>query len=196
MQGLLLKDFGLASSGLSYVRQYGHSQIVAIADRFKSLIATETLEPPIQAFLEAQPILLARFHPKRLFVKPNIVGRFQADFAILDSQQELWFIELERPSMPLFKSNGHPTAALMHAYGQVNDWLQQYQKYPGAIQEALKLRPDDILAVRGAVIAGRSSAAILPALQRHHATPPYPSIEFLSFDDLVASLLILSRKLA
>ncbi|HZQ75503.1 MAG TPA: Shedu anti-phage system protein SduA domain-containing protein [Burkholderiales bacterium] len=196
MHALLLKDFSVATSGLSYVRQYGHTQITAVAERFKQLLRTETLEAPIQTFLEYHPVLLARFHAKRLFVKPNIVGRFQADFAILDSQNELWFIELERPTMPLFKSNGHPTAALMHAYGQVNDWLQQYHKYPGAIQEALKLRPDDIVAVRGAVIAGHSAPRILRALQRHYATPPYPSIEFLTFDDLASSLITLSRKLA
>lgn len=197
MHGMLLKDFSLASSGLSFVRQYGHGQVKAVADKFKALIAAEDLEPPIQAFLELNPVLLTRFHPKRLFVKPNIVGRFQADFAILDSHNELWFIEIERPALPLFKKKeGHPTAGLMHAYNQVNDWLMQYQRYPGAIHAALKIGSQDVVGVRGAVIAGRSDAVTHEVLQRHYGARPYPNIEFLLLDDLASSLIAMSRKLA
>ena len=147
-------------------------------------------------FIEQHPILLSRFNAKRLFIKPDIVGRFKADFAVVDSRNQLWLIELEKPSLKLFKRDRHPTAALMHAYGQVTDWLEQYARYPGAILEALGLKAADVVAVRGAVIAGRSSDVTVEVLQRHLSNPPYPNIEFMTCDNLGVSLLEISKKIA
>jgi hypothetical protein len=196
MHGMLLKDFSRETSGLSYVRRYGHDQVVKVVKEFNQLLYTERHEQPIQTFIEKHPILLSGFHAKRLFVKPNIVGRFQADFAAVDSRDQLWLIELEKPSMKLFKKDGHPTATMNHAYEQVRDWLYQYAKYPGAILSSLSLKENDVVAVRGAVIAGRSTPAIREALQRHLFVPPYPDIEFMTLDDLANTLLQVSKKLA
>ncbi len=160
------------------------------------LLDAERLEAPTQDFIEKHPILLSRFSAKRLFIKPNIVGRFAADFGVVDSRNQLWFIELERPSMKLFKKDGHPTAELMHSYGQVTDWLDQYSKYRGTIPDALKLKANDVVAARGAVIAGRSTTVTHEVLQRHLSNPPHPNIEFLTLDDLATGLLNISKKLA
>jgi len=196
MHGMLLKDFSRDTSRLGYVRRYGHLQVCKIVEDYQTLLNTERLEPPVQKFLEKYPILLSRFNAKRLYIKPNIIGKFEADFAIVDSRNQLWLIELEKPSMPLFKRNGHPTQALMHAYGQVTDWLHQYNKYPGAILDTLNLKEGDIVSTRGAVIAGRSAEVSHKVLHRHLSNPPYPNIEFMTCDDLGASLLELSKKLA
>ncbi|MEX1205231.1 MAG: Shedu anti-phage system protein SduA domain-containing protein [Dongiaceae bacterium] len=196
MHGMLLKDFNIEHTGLSYVRRYGHSQVVKVVDEFKRLLDRERLEPPAQRFIEQHPILLCRFHAKRLFVKPSIVGRFEADFAVVDSRNELWLIELEKPSLQLFKKNGHPTQALMHAYGQVTDWLEQYARYSGAILDRLDLKAEDVLSVHGAVIAGRSRDVTYEVLQRHLSHPPYPNIDFMTCDDLGVSLLEISKKIA
>ena len=196
MHGMLLKDFSRELTGLSYVRRYGHSQVVKIVEKFTRLLDTERLEQPTQEFIEHHPIVLSRFHAKRLFVKPHIVGRFKVDFAVVDSRNQLWLIELEKPSLQLFKRDGHPTQALMHAYGQVTDWLRQYAKYPGAILDALGLKAEDVVTVRGAVIAGRSRDVTHEVLQRHLSNPPYPNIEFMTCDDLGISLLEISKKIA
>jgi len=196
MHGLLLKDWSENARGLSYVRQYAHSQIKRIVNHFSKLLDTETLEQPIQEFIEKNPVLLSRFHPKRLFSKPDIIGFFQADFALLDSKNQLVFIELEKPSLTLFKKNGHQAAGLTHAYEQVNDWLHKYSKFPEAILERLGLKPDQIVAVKGVVIAGRSASITHEALQRHLSNPPYPNIEFMTIDDLGTSLLTISKDLA
>ena len=196
MHALLLKDFSREYTGLSYVRRYGHSQVVKVIQEFTNLLNRERLESPLQEFIERHPILLSRFHAKRLFIKPNIVGRFEADFAVVDFREQLWLIELERPSLQLFKRDGHPTQALMHAYGQVTDWLTQYAKYPGAILDAINLRAEDVVSVRGAVIAGRSADITHEVLQRHLSNPPYPNIEFMTCDDLGVSLLQISKKIA
>ena len=57
MHGMLLKDFSSEVSGLSYVRRYGHSQVVKVVEQFTKLLDTERLEPPIQDFIEKHPIL-------------------------------------------------------------------------------------------------------------------------------------------
>lgn len=196
MHGMLLKDFSRKLTGLSYIRRYGHSQVVKIVEEFTHILDTERLEQPTQVFIEQHPILLSRFHAKRLFVKPNIVGRFEADFAVVDSQDQLWLIELEKPSLKLFKKDGHPTQALMHAYGQVTDWLHQFGKYPGAVLDALGLKAEDVVSVRGAVIAGRNKGVTLEFLQRHLSNPPYPNIEFMTCDDLAVSLFEISKQIA
>lgn len=97
--------------------------------------------------------------------------------------------------MKLFKKDGHPTADLMHAYEQVKDWLTQYDKFSPAILSSLKLDPKEVVAVRGAVIAGRSKGLLHEVLQRHLTRSPY-NIEFMTLDDLGSSLLQISKKLA
>lgn len=196
MHGLLLKDYSRDHTGLGYIRRYAHSQVKETVGNFTKLLDVERLEQPVQEFIEQHPVLLSRFHAKRLFVKPDILGRFQADFAVVDSRGQLWFIELEKPSLQLFKRDGHPTQALMHAYGQVTDWLHQYSKYSGAILDALGLATNDVVTVRGAVIAGRSADVTHEVLQRHLSNPPYPNIEFMTCDDLGVSLLEISKKIA
>jgi hypothetical protein len=192
---LLLRD-EVAASGLSYVRQYAHSQVQGVVNRFRDLLDKHPPELEVQNFIEKNPMLLARFQAEKLYFRPDIIGRFKADFVVLGSQRDLWFIELERPSIKLFKGNGHPTADLMHAYGQVNDWLHQYAKYSGAILESLGLKQDQVVSAKSAVIAGRSAAVSYDALQRHHSAPPYPGVDFLTYDDLAAGLLTISKKLA
>jgi hypothetical protein len=196
LHGMLLKDFSKGLTGLSYVRQYGHSQVKQIVTDFTQLLDKVRLEQPVQEFIEKHPILLSRFHAKRLFVKPTILGRFTADFALVDSQNQLWLIELEKPSLKLFKRDGHPAQELMHAYGQVTDWLLQYSKYSGAILDALGLKGEEVVTVRGAVIAGRSRNVTHEVLQRHLSSPPYPNIEFITCDDLGVSLLEISKTMA
>jgi hypothetical protein len=196
MHGLLLKDFTKELTGLSYVRQYAHSQVKQIVTDFIQLLDKERLEQPVQEFIEKHPILLSRFHAKRLFVKPNILGRFNADFALVDSRNQLLLIELEKPSLKLFKKDGHPSQDLMHAYGQVTDWLHQYAQYSGAILDALGLKAAEVVSARGAVIAGRSKAVTHEVLRRHMSSPPYQNIEFMTCDDLGMSLLEISKKMA
>ena len=194
--GMLLKDFSLAGSGVSYARQYGHEQIKSIAKEFVALLNTTELEQPIQAFIEKYPLLLSKFNARRLFVKPSILGKFAADFAIIDPRNHLWLIEIERPSIPLFrKKDGHPTAKLMHAYEQVADWVHQFHLHSVAILDTLKLKSDEVVTVKGVVVAGRSTNVSHEVLQRHLSNPPYPNVDFMTLDDLAISLINLSRKL-
>jgi len=155
MHGLLLKDFSKSMSNLSYVRRYGHQEVVETARQYTSVLSSGEGEPAVQRFIEKHPILLARFEARRLFIKPSFLGRHFGDFAALDTQDRLWLIELESPTMKLFKRDRHPSAKLLHAYGQVNDWLHEYQRYPAAVLEQFSLAVSDVSTVRGVVIAGK-----------------------------------------
>lgn len=195
LHGLLLKNLSTDIAGLGYVRRYAHEQIVEVIRNYEDLLKTEKDEKPFQNYIEKHPIMLARFHAKRLFIKPNILGKFETDFALLDTRNQLILIELEKPSLKLFKKDGHPAAELMHAYGQVRDWLHEYSKHPAAVLEGLKLQDEKVFAVRGVVIAGKRSEDITSSLQRHLSYPPYSDIDFLTLDDLSNSLFEISRKL-
>lgn len=195
LHGVLIKPNFPDISGYSYVRRYAHSHVLNVVNEFDTMLENEKDEKPFQKYIEGHPILFARFHAKRLFIKPKILGKFEADFAILDTSNQLLLIELERPSMRLFKNDGHPTANLMHAYGQVRDWLHEYAKHPSAVLDGLKLSPDNVVAVKGVVIGGRLISDIFVPLQRHLSKPPYPDINFLTLDDLSRSLIEISRNL-
>ncbi len=197
LHGMLLKkDLLLQNNELSYVRQYSHSRILNIIDKFSNLLSREKLEEPIQKFIEHNPIILAQFHAKILKFKPNILGKFNADFLIVDSQSRLFFIEIEKPSIKLFKKDGHPTAKLNHAYEQVRDWLYEYSKHSLAILDSLNINHNEINFVGGIVIAGRKSPEIIKALNRHLSTPLYSDIDFYTFDDLSNNLAEMSRNMA
>ena len=118
------------------------------------------------------------------------------DFAILDANDRLLLIELEKPGLQLFKQNGHPTAKLMHAYEQVRDWLHEYSKHRGAVLEGMELDSRDIRSVRGVVIAGRSKRLSEKHLQRHLEKPPFSEIEFMTLDELAHYLAQISRDIA
>jgi len=195
MHGMLLKDFTSKNQSLNYVRRYGHQQILDIAHEFTKLIDKDYLEQPVQEFIEKHPIMLAKYSATRLFIKPNIIGKFQSDFAILDSRKHLLFIEIEKPNLPIFTKKGYPTSNLQHAINQVNDWLFEYTKYSGAIIESLGIKQADVIAIKGIVIAGRYKKEIKDPLQRFLSNPPYPNIEFITYDELSSSLITLSRAL-
>jgi hypothetical protein len=177
----------------NYERLYAYSEIDKIVQGFRKLIQQSSDEDPIHEFIRKNPVMLAAFQCRKLFNKPSILGKHQPDFVILNTRRELLLIELEKPSLKLFKKNGHPTADLNHAYEQVRDWKHEYAKYPTAVLEGLKLKPDEVMTVKGVVIAGRSSKP--EHMKRHLSLPPYNDVEFLTFDDLATSLLQISRDL-
>jgi hypothetical protein len=198
LHALLGKDAKLSTGplNLNHVGLYAHSGILKIIQEFNRLLDKHKDEATFQQFIQDHHLMLARFSPISLFHKPSIIGKFQADFAILDASRTLVFIELERPGLRLFQKNGHPRADLIHAYEQVRDWMQEYNKYPDAILERLKLDATQIMAVRGVVIAGRSKGEDKRHMQRHLSNPIYPNIELLTYDDLSASLHQISLQLA
>jgi hypothetical protein len=182
--------------GLSYTRRYSHKQILNVVNEYNSLIEKEKKENPVQKFIEENLVILSPFHGKKIFIKPSILGKYETDFVILTIAGELVFIELERPNMRLFKSDGHQTAQLTHAYGQVVDWMEEYRKHSHAILESLDIKEENVRLVKGAVVAGLSYNENLKSIQRHMMSGPYPNIDLYCLDDLSKALIQLSKDLA
>lgn len=195
LHALLGGDVEEKSSNLSFERRYIHAEIVKIIREFQQLLQQHEDEKPFQQFIEDNPVILARFNAKKLFFKTSILGKFKTDFAIVDTRNQLLMIELERPSLKLFKRNGHPTADLNHAYEQVCDWMGEYRTHPYAVLDLLNLKTDEVSVVRGVVIAGRSEGTSPEHIKRHRSKNSYPDVEFLTLDDLAESLMQISRDL-
>jgi hypothetical protein len=192
--GFLGRDARISIGEVSYIQRYAHSQLLEIAGQFLGLVQKEKKEEPIQKYLEKNKVLFARFHARRLFVKPRILGRFNADFAILDSQGALVLIEIERPTLRLFKANGHLRGEFNHAYEQVQDWLGEVLKHRTAVIDGLGLKPEEVLTIRGCVIAGRAKIEKREHLRRHMSQPRL-NIEFLTLDMLAESLVSMAGEL-
>ena len=163
---------------------------------FNLLIENEKYEEPLQKFIEKNTVLLAKFAARTIFFEKHIVGKYNTDIIIYDTNKRLLFIELERANLRLFKNDGHPTAELNHAYEQVKDWLIEYSKHPFAILESLELSQKEVASISGVVIAGRSKKEKANHLDRHLSRPSSPDIDFFTFDELGKSLAQISRELA
>jgi hypothetical protein len=182
----------------SYERRYSHEKIENIIREFNKVLRENKDESPLQKFIEDNLVMLAKFYAKEIFLKPSINGKYFADFAILNATNEVVFIEIERPSLQLFKKTkkeqGYLTADLMHAYDQIRSWQDEYRKFPQSFLDKLSLKLEDVMATKWVVIAGRKGREKAEHLQRHLAKPIYDT-EFLTYDDLASSLRQISREL-
>jgi hypothetical protein len=195
LHGLLAKRMHPFSEKITYIKKYSSQQVLNTIRRFSELLDEEKDEESYQKYIENHLNLLARFEAKSIWFKPTIMGIHNADFAIMDSRDRLLLIEIEEPSIPLFRKNGHPRAELMSAYGQIQDWMNKYSKYPAAVLENFGLTQQAITTVKGILIAGRKKNCRFDHLQRHLMNPPYDEIDFLTYDDLMNSLLEISKSL-
>jgi hypothetical protein len=154
-------------------------------------------EKRVQAFIEANPIVLSRFNPLRLFYRPPILTKYRADFVILDPSGELLFIEIERPGLRMSTAKGEPSAEFNHAFNQVSDWLDVIDDHRDAVLQCISpdLSSKSINRFTGVVILGRNSsvsASCLRSLKKQSRS----RIDFLTYDDLLGSLGTISSQLS
>lgn len=144
--------------------------------------------------MKENPIFLHRFAPYKIAAKAQILNLHATDFAIQSSGGVLTLIELERPGCKLLKKDGHRTADLNHAFSQVEDWLEELKREWSATIRCLGFDSRQITKVQGVVIAGRDLSCAPEALLRLKGASNN-SIEFMTFDDLLADVVNLSRTL-
>lgn len=192
---LRLSNLHSNTDNVSYERLYSHRTIHKIVESFFDLLENEVSENEVQKYIEDNPVLLAPFNAKKIYHKPPILNKYVTDFVILDSNDNLIFIEIEKPSMGLFKKNGHPRAELTHAYEQVKDWLLEYKQSSNQILEKLGLKNSEINAVSGFVIAGILENSNKVHYRNHQKKETHNDIGFITFDELGSSVLNLSKEL-
>ena len=194
LHGLLGKYKYLFEGNLKFERRHSHEEILRTLKKFTDLLDKKDHEKFFQEFIENNPEMLAKYHAKKIFFKKGILGKFEADIVILNTDNQLIFIELERAGLKLFKKDGQPASNLMHAYKQVLDWINEFKKHPHALLELFNLTYEDITLVKGVVIAGKNNGTNQKHLRRHYANPIY-GMEFLTYDCLADSLAQISRDL-
>jgi len=94
-------------------------------------------EEELQVFLADHPQLLCTAYTR---VWPKLaLGSYNADFVFHEAAGDYLLVELERSTLRLFRSDGHQTAELTHAHGQVCNWKRYIEDNLSTVQRELGL---------------------------------------------------------
>ncbi|MEX3007429.1 Shedu anti-phage system protein SduA domain-containing protein [Hoeflea sp. TYP-13] len=176
-----------SSANLSVEPLYKKSVLENIRYNFVELLEQSPREEEVQKFIKENTILLYTYSATKIIPKPSIGTKFKADFGILDTNNDLNLVEIERPGLRLLKQDGHRTSGLTHAFDQVGDWLNEIEIHRIAILEGMGLQNDHVNKIRGVVIAGRDSGHDAGHLRKLRMRPN-DGFAFYTYDDLISTL--------
>lgn len=158
----------------------------ALLAEFRALLdSNPEREQTLQTFLQSNPALLCPAHVRMWPKLP--LGAKVTDFVFRDANNDYLLVELERSTLSLFKQDGHPTADLSHAQGQIVDWKRYLEDNLSTVQRELKL--DGITTnPHGLVVIGRSSL-LSPENRRKLQTMANesPKLRVMTYDDVYDS---------
>lgn len=184
---ILGERFPSEGEGFSATRLYEISNLEVLLAAFDRVLSDSGGEPRLQEFIAANPVLLHMLAPRKLIPKAPILSRYQTDFAVLTASGELILVELESSAKRLLKRDGHHSAELTHAIGQVNDWLHEFRSHRLACLSNMGLKDEEVTRIRGLVIIGRESSVDPENLRRFKAGLS-GDVSVLTYDDVRASL--------
>ncbi len=168
--------------------------IEAMCAEFFALLNRNPSEEEVHAFLREHELFFHLFSPVRVMNKARILARQNCDFAVRTSAKELILIEIERPGTKLLKKGGRVAAPLQHAFDQVRSWMDAVTDDRDAVLRELKIKPDQIGAIRGVVIAGRDGAYPADELRKFKRAD-HGSVRFMTYDDLLLAMVSLLESL-
>ncbi len=155
----------------------------ALLTEFKTLLdSNPEREQVLQTFLQHHPVLLCPTHVQMWPKLP--LGATITDFVFRDATHEYLLVELERSTLPLFRQDGHPTADLTHAQGQIVDWKRYLEDNLQTVQRELGLTGISTNP-NGLLVIGRSSS-LLPRDRRKLQTMmnESPKLRIMTYDDV------------
>lgn len=164
-------------------RASARRQYAALLAAFKALLdSNPEREQALQAFLQDSPVLLCPTHVRMWPKLP--LGAKVTDFVFRDATQDYLLVELERSNLLLFRQDGHPTADLTRAHGQIIDWKRYLEDNLQTVQRELGLTgitPNP----NGLLVIGRSQA-LLPNDRRklQTMTNESPKLRIMTYDDV------------
>lgn len=156
---------------------------VSVLNAFKELLESDPeREQVLQAFLQRHPVLLCPTHVRMWPKLP--LGATVTDFVFRDATNDYLLVELERSTLPLFRQDGHPTADLTHAHGQIVDWKRYLEDNLQTVQRELGLTgitPNP----KGLLVIGRSHV-LQPRDRRklQTMTNESPKLRIMTYDDV------------
>ena len=164
-------------------RASARRQYAALLAEFMALLdSNPEREQVLQAFLQQNPVLLCPTHVRMWPKLP--LGATVTDFVFRDANQEYLLVELERSTLQLFRQDGHATADLTHAHGQIVDWKRYLEDNLQTVQRELGLAgitPNP----NGLLVIGRSQS-LLPRDRRklQTMTNESPKLRIMTYDDV------------
>ena len=167
-------------------RASARQQYAELLGKFKDLLdSNPDREQVLQSFLQQNPILLCPTHVRMWPKLP--LGATVTDFVFRDANQDYILVELERSTLPLFRQDGHATADLTHAHGQIIDWKRYLEDNLATVQRELGL--DGITPnPSGLLVIGRSQS-LTPKDRRKLQTmaSESPKLRVMTYDDVYES---------
>ena len=164
-------------------RASARRQYAALLAEFRTLLdSNPEREQVLQAFLQRNPVLLCPTHVRMWPKLP--FGATITDFVFRDASQDYLLVELERSTLQLFRQDGHATAELTHAHGQILDWKRYLEDNLQTVQKELGLAgitPNPI----GLLVMGRSQF-LHPRDRRKLQTMmnESPKLRVMTYDDV------------
>jgi Domain of unknown function (DUF4263) len=164
-------------------RASARRQYAALLAAFKALLdSNPDREQTLQAFLQDNPILLCPTHVKMWPKLP--LGSRVTDFVFCDATQDYVLVELERSTLPLFRQDGHPTADLTRAHGQIIDWKRYLEDNLHTAQRELGLT-GITTNPNGLLVIGRSHSLLANDRRKLQTmTSESPKLRIMTYDDV------------
>jgi hypothetical protein len=134
-------------------RRAAREKHARLLEQFEALLAGP--EEPCHQFLKANPDLLCTTHDNAWSKVP--FGEHVSDFVFHEPGNGYLLVEIEAPHRDLFRKNGHPREALVHAIGQIDDWLCYIQDNKPIVESELGLHGISATP-RTLVVIGRSAS--------------------------------------
>ena len=166
---------------LEYVHDSRISAFRRILGRFEELLNSSPREEVLQQFLTSNTVLLEP-SVQRIRPKVRLGSEFVTDFVMELADEEYVLVEIEPAHFKLFTEAGNPSAQLMHAQRQVEDWREWISENIAYIRQTLPGLHDPM----GLVVIGRRrdlSRAHIRSLRRKNTELHRIRIE--TYDDLL-----------
>ncbi len=150
----------LPSSGakkrLGFIPLYEKSSISSMLSEYQIMLIEqiEENEEVFQQYLQDHPLFWNFLAPSRIWHKPPILTKYNADFAILTRMRVLYFVEIEKPKTILIKADGGVHSELQAGLDQVRNWKIEIDKRREAILSGLNLDQKEVHDIRYIVVAG------------------------------------------
>jgi hypothetical protein len=159
------------------------NQYAELLRDYRSLLDSEpSREEVLQVFLRDHPVLLC---PTQTQMWPKLpLGARETDFVFRQASGDYLLVELERSTLSLFRKDGHASAHLNHAHGQVVDWKRYLEDNLSTVQRELGLtgissNPQSL------IVIGRSQS-LSSANRRKLVTieNESPKLKIMTYDDV------------
>jgi len=164
-------------------KSVARQSLAKILKDYKTLLdSNPDREEVLQCFLRDNPSLLCPTFTKKW---PKLsLGAHDTDFVFREAAGDYLLVELERQDDPLFITNGHTSAKLNHAKGQILDWKRYIEDNLSTVQTELGLtgisaNPNSLLVIGRSHSLSRENRRKLVTIENQ-----CPKVKIMTYDDV------------